>query len=61
MRATFAFDSLRQFKNICTLRTLAEKMRIMATMPQFPRLRTKQTAKKDSRQINEMAPHAGIS
>jgi hypothetical protein len=36
-------------------------MRIMAAMPQFPRLRIKQTAKKDSRQINEMAPRAGIS
>jgi hypothetical protein len=36
-------------------------MRIMAAMPQFPRLRIKQTAKKDSRQINEMGAAAGVS
>jgi hypothetical protein len=33
----------------------------MAAMPQLPHLRIKQRAKKDSRQINEMAPAAGIS
>jgi hypothetical protein len=36
-------------------------MRIMAAMPQFLRPRIKQTAKKESCQINEMAPPAGIS
>jgi hypothetical protein len=36
-------------------------MRIMAAMPQFSRMRIKQTAKKDSRQINEMARAPGIS
>jgi len=33
----------------------------MAAMPQFLRPRTKQTAKKESRQIKQMAPAAGIS
>jgi hypothetical protein len=33
----------------------------MAVMPQFPPLRIKQTAKKDSRQIKGMAPADGIS
>jgi hypothetical protein len=48
-------------ENINTRRTLAEKMRIMAAMPQFPRRQIKQTAKKDSRPIKGMAPLAGIS
>jgi hypothetical protein len=41
----------REFENVCALRNLAEQMRIMAAMPQFSRLRIKQRAKKDSRQI----------
>jgi hypothetical protein len=36
-------------------------MRIMAAMPQFLRLRIKQTAKKDSREIKGMAAAGGIS
>jgi hypothetical protein len=53
--------SLPQFENVCTLPNLAEKERIMAALSQFPRLRIKQTAKKDSRQIRGMASAGGIS
>jgi hypothetical protein len=40
---------------------LSGKRRIMAAMPQFPRPRIKQTAKKDSRHINGITAAAGIS
>jgi len=44
-----------QFENVGILRTLAEKLRIMAAQSQLPPPNTKQTAKKDSRQIKGMA------
>jgi hypothetical protein len=36
-------------------------IRTMAAMPQLPRLRIKQTAKKDSRHIKEITASDGIS
>ena len=50
-----------RIENISTLCALAPKTRIMAAMPQLPRLRIKQTAKKDSHYINEITAAAGIS
>jgi hypothetical protein len=48
-------------ENINIRRTLAEKMRIMAAMPQFPRRESNKQRKKESRHIKEMAWPAGFS
>jgi len=52
---------LPQFENVCTLRNLTEKVRIMAALSQFPRLRIKQRAKENFHPIRGMAPAGGIS
>jgi hypothetical protein len=41
------FGSLAEFENACIFRTLAEKMRIMATMPQLPRRKSNKQRKKN--------------
>jgi hypothetical protein len=52
---------LPQFENVHIFRTLAEKVRIMAALPQFLRPHGQHGAEKNPHQIRDMAPAGGIS
>jgi hypothetical protein len=57
MSAAAGFEqthSLPQFKNVCALRTLANKSASQAGVPQFRRLGVKQTAQENYRRIRTM-------